>query len=285
MQVALFPFYATLHHMQNYVVIEKKVGETPLQCIHAYKEKHPELASVSITYAGRLDPLASGKLLLLIGETCKQKEHYLKLDKQYEFEVLFGVSSDTADVLGRLSFESPLLIDRRIIRDTLDAMCGTLTLPYPHFSSKTVQGKPLHTWALEGRIDEVTVPTRTCTVYTLTCIDTYTRTRKEIYGQALEKIDSITTVTDSKKSLGNDFRRSDIRTDWKMFLAEGTEHDLFQLARIRCIASSGTYMRTLASVLAARCGTQGLAFSIHRSKIGRYLTLPLIGGLWMQSYD
>ena len=52
----------------------KKVGETPLECIKRFQSDHPEYQGEKMTYAGRLDPLASGVLLVLVGKECKQKE-------------------------------------------------------------------------------------------------------------------------------------------------------------------------------------------------------------------
>jgi tRNA U55 pseudouridine synthase TruB len=40
-------------------------------------------------------PMASGKLLVLLGEECKHQENYHSLDKEYEFSVLLGIGSDT----------------------------------------------------------------------------------------------------------------------------------------------------------------------------------------------
>ena len=53
-----------------------------------------------MTYAGRLDPMASGLLIVLAGEETKNKEKYLNLDKEYLFEVLFGFKTVTYDFLG-----------------------------------------------------------------------------------------------------------------------------------------------------------------------------------------
>ena len=58
--------------MKRFVVLEKKVGETPLACLLSYKKAHPELGGIPASYAGRLDPMASGKLLILLGEECKK---------------------------------------------------------------------------------------------------------------------------------------------------------------------------------------------------------------------
>jgi tRNA U55 pseudouridine synthase TruB len=86
--------------MQRYALIEKNVGVTPLQAIETFRKEKPELKDLPLTYAGRLDPMAGGKLLVLIGDECKRREKYDGLDKEYEFEVLLGFASDSGDVLG-----------------------------------------------------------------------------------------------------------------------------------------------------------------------------------------
>jgi tRNA U55 pseudouridine synthase TruB len=44
--------------------------------------------------------MAEGKMLILAGEACKEREKYLGLDKEYIFEILLGFKSDTKDILG-----------------------------------------------------------------------------------------------------------------------------------------------------------------------------------------
>jgi len=237
-----------------------------------------------VTYAGRLDPMASGKLLILLGDECKKKMDYCDLDKEYEFEILFSVSSDTADVLGRLTLDDTVQITKEKMNDAAAALMDNIELPYPHFSSKTVQGKPLHTWALEGRIEEIEIPTRQSFIHKLTLTNLYTQTRAEVHTYATQKIETIPKVEEFRKAIGNDFRRDDIRKDWQTFIESGKSDDIFYIAKFTCIASSGTYMRTLSEVIAKTCGTTGLAYSIHRTKIGRYKKLPLGGGFWRKQY-
>ncbi|MES2135091.1 MAG: hypothetical protein V4449_02535 [Patescibacteria group bacterium] len=96
----MHPAYAHVGGKARYKVLEKKIGDTPLQALEELRRKNDWLQSVPLTYAGRLDPMAEGKLLILIGDECKVRERYDGLDKEYEFEVLLGFSSDTGDVLG-----------------------------------------------------------------------------------------------------------------------------------------------------------------------------------------
>ncbi|MES2749684.1 MAG: hypothetical protein V4606_04810 [Patescibacteria group bacterium] len=271
--------------MQKYVVLEKGVGQTPLECAELWRAAHPEFTGVPLAYAGRLDPMASGKLLVLIGDECKVQEQYHHLDKEYEFSVLFGVSSDTADVLGRLTIalKVPSVLKSKLSL-IVKKLIGSVTLPYPHFSSKTVHGKPLHVWTLEGRLNEITIPTKQSTIYSLKVVKIESKNRAEIYDEVSTRIESIAPVTDPSKALGNDFRRVDVRKDWKLFIETGTPTDQFTIVTFICTASSGTYMRTLSEVIAKEAGTTGLAYHIHRTKIGQYQKIPLNQGFWKKIY-
>ncbi len=279
--------------MEKYVVLEKKVGETPLACAEAWRVEHPQYEGIPLAYAGRLDPMASGKLLILIGDECKNQTNYHGLDKEYEFSVLFGIESDSLDVLGRLeschhrapdwvrlgqtaktaksdNAEAVKKAISKKLTSIAKGFIGPIALPYPKFSSKTVAGKPLHTWTLENRLDEITVPTKQSTIYSLT-LDNIVAIKKEtLVEKALEKVNSIPKVTDPRKIIGNDFRRVDIRSDWEKIRENEYIPETFTIANFSCIASSGTYMRTLASEIARKLNTNGLAWKIHRTHIGKY---------------
>lgn len=270
--------------MKKYVVLDKKVGETPLECAETWRATvGEEYQDVPLAYAGRLDPMASGKLLVLIGEECKQQEKYHGLEKEYEFSMLLGVRSDSGDVLGLVKEQPVTEYAESELEKVAQKLTGDIELPYPHYSSKTVQGKPLHTWTIEGRLDEITIPTKHSQIHKLELIDLETLTHEEVYEYATSKIETIPPVTDPKKALGNDFRRPDVRVAWQEFNERHT-NEQYQVAAFRCVASSGTYMRTLAEVIARELGTAGLAYHIHRNKIGHYQ--PLFGslGFWRKLY-
>ncbi|MDX1535908.1 MAG: hypothetical protein R3346_04075, partial [Candidatus Spechtbacterales bacterium] len=75
--------------------IYKPLGFTPLQAIEQYREINPEYSNVKMGYAGRLDPLAEGVLIVPTGETLKKQKEYMDLDKKYTAKILFGFSTDT----------------------------------------------------------------------------------------------------------------------------------------------------------------------------------------------
>lgn len=270
--------------MEPYIVLEKKVGETPLECMEAWRATKRDLTKVPLAYAGRLDPMASGALLVLIGDECKQQTNYHNLDKAYTVDILFGVHTDSGDVLGlpTTTMATPYISEEDITTN-LENLRGSIELPYPHYSSKTVAGKPLHTWTLEGRLHEITIPSKQSTIYALTSSNLKTRTAAEVYAYVQHKIETITPVTDQRKALGNDFRRPLIRNAWQTWFAE--HHDaVFTLLTIHCVASSGTYMRTLASVIGDTMNVPALAYHIHRNCLGMYRPNSKDAGTWSTQY-
>lgn len=266
----------------RYATIEKKIGETPLEAAERLRAQLGIQKDIPLAYAGRLDPMASGKLLILIGDECKVQTKYHGLDKEYEVELLFGVRSDTGDVLGLTESCATPKLTENDIKAVLHDLVGTITLPYPHFSSKTVQGKPLHVWAVEKRLNEIEIPKKESRVYKLTCTALNTITKSELLTIVRSKVDSIPPVTDPRKHLGADFRRTDVRKGWDTI--EKDSPGVYQVLRFTCTASSGTYMRSLAEELAKRLDTCGLALSIHRTKIGRYTPIYGSFGLWTRTF-
>jgi tRNA U55 pseudouridine synthase TruB len=51
--------------MENVLKLYKNVGETPLECLERFRVENSEYKDVPMTYAGRLDPMAEGVLIVL----------------------------------------------------------------------------------------------------------------------------------------------------------------------------------------------------------------------------
>ena len=142
--------------------VYKPIGFTPNQLIEELRINPPatlraamragnkELRSEKIGFAGRLDPLAHGVLLLMIGDENKNRDKYLSFPKVYEFQVLFGVATDTYDALGFLQStklkNTPDNLDVQIA-EFINNKIGKQVQVYPPYSSKAVLGKPLFWWA------------------------------------------------------------------------------------------------------------------------------------------
>jgi tRNA pseudouridine55 synthase len=266
----------------KYVVLDKKRGETPLETINAWKNLNQEFLNVPASYAGRLDPMAEGKLLVLLGEECKKQTAYTKLGKEYEIEILFDVKTDTGDVLGFPFVAHLEKYSKRNIDAVLKNQIGSHSRKYPVFSSKTVEGKPLFVYALEGTLDTIRIPEHIETIYTIKQLENQKISKNDLQKRIRESLALVPRSDEPSKILGADFRQDAIRAAWEKLFSESTQTE-FLLLRLSVTCGSGTYMRTLAERIGREVGTTAFALSIRRTRIGKYVALgPL--GFWSREY-
>jgi tRNA pseudouridine55 synthase len=242
----------------------KARGETPLQCLDRVRREQAIDASVPMTYAGRLDPLASGELLILVGDACKQKDALLNADKEYEIEVLFGVSTDTGDMLGVITAiaapaDGAHFFTHQGYQDYaayVAAYVGRFTQSYPAYSSRPYQGKPLHAHARAGTLPQ-TMPSKEVEIYSIVTLG-----HRMLSGAAISR-----EAVEAVASVQGDFRQEEIAASWQHFATRAGDA-LFPLVKLKVSCSSGTYMRALAERLGSDRGMPALAFSILRTRIG-----------------
>ncbi len=264
---------------KKFLVLNKKVGQTPLEVIENFKKENSAYENEKMAYAGRLDPMAEGKMLVLVGDECKKRDKYLNLDKEYEVEILLDFFSDTGDVLGLGNFfendrknievQKASLFAPKKIQKILNSFKGKNLFPYPLFSSKTVLGKPLFLWKLEGKENEIEIPKKEVEIYYLKFLEKREISKKDLEKYIFEKIEKPKKVEEKSKQLGADFRRAEIRQKWKKVFENFPENKKFTILKIKCRCSSGTYMRVLSEQIAEKLETKGLALSIKRTKIGK----------------
>jgi len=214
--------------------VYKHEGETPLACVQRFKRCFPEYTPLPLTYAGRLDPMASG--LLLFSDNESEKQALLGLPKEYLLTILVGLHSDTGDILGIITPHPG---------GTNEIPEGTFNQPYPAYASKTISGKPLWVHARDGNPQTVL---HTVTIYSVekTRVCTYTK-------------EQLCTVVEKRIALPGDFRQEAVRASCQT-IPDG----VYELLTFRIRCASGTYMRVLADTYG------GLAWKIERVGIGEY---------------
>ncbi len=249
--------------MKKVIILNKKEGETPLLSLESFRIRHKEYKEVSMTYAGRLDPMASGVLVILAGEECKNKEKYLKLDKEYKFEILFGFSTDTYDILGKIvkCTKQDLAQNEleKSIKNNLKYFKGKFIQSYPVYSSKTVAGKQLFEYARGG--EEVEVPMHEVEVKSLK----FLKIKKVSSKKLLENIERRIVKVDG------DFRQKEILKIWQKNLKN--KQDSFYVASFHIKCGSGTYVRSIANDLGEKIGIPSLALTIVRTKVGKWFKM------------
>jgi len=244
---------------QGILTLYKNRGETPLECIERFKKNNPEYKNDKMTYAGRLDPLAEGLLLILVGDECKNKEKYLGLEKVYEVDVLFGFSTDTYDVLGKITGSKEYNKSEIPNENLLKSFIGKFSQKYPPFSSKTIKGKTLFSLFKSGELKDEEIPEKEVEIKDI----------KIIGGRTISKKDLEKYINESISLVKGDFRQKEILEIWKRNLSLIKE-DSFMIIYLRVDCTSGTYMRTLANAIGEKAGIPALALSIKRIKVGKF---------------
>lgn len=237
--------------MKDIHIVYKKEAETPLQTLIRFRQTEQIPQAVPLTYAGRLDPLAEGVLVVLSGEAVHEKDLVNKLDKEYEAEFLIGIKTDTYDLLGipKEINTTPPTIESAV--EKINSLVGCHYFPYPPYSSKPIHGKPLFMWAREGKINDIVMPTTIMQVNDCTILSISNRSGREIK----ERVNKITTM------LQGDFRQYEINDIWKASLRD---NDIFLSITIRWDVASGTYIRSLADY----CGAT--LYRLKRMRVGGY---------------
>lgn len=238
----------------NRIYAWKHEGELLSELLQRMRKEFSISSDSPITYAGRLDPMAEGIVLLLIDDAVHEKDSLLGLSKTYDVELLFGIESDTEDALG--------IVDGSHTVSTVAEATHTIqNVPkkyeqrYPRFSSKPVDGKPLFQHAREGR--DVEVPTHEVIINSIEIKNVRTSTGNELAKQAIERIQKV----------NGDFRQDECSASWQQLANKHGEKE-FLLVDVTIEAEGGTYMRMLANDVAEKMGTKGIAWKIVRTKIG-----------------
>jgi tRNA pseudouridine55 synthase len=98
--------------------------------------------------------LATGLLLLVLGEALPHQNRFTAEKKTYSGVIRLGFSTDTDDLQGK-PLDSPRPrrpedIAEKIVREALAAFSGPQDQEVPLFSAAKVKGKPLYHWARRG---------------------------------------------------------------------------------------------------------------------------------------
>lgn len=154
---------------------------------------------VKVGHTGTLDPFATGLMILVTGKECKNAGSYSKLDKVYEATIRLGQTSSTGDPEGEITDVSSVQPSKEEVAAVLKQFTGEITQRPPIYSAIKVNGQRAYKLARKG--EEIEIPLRTITIYSLELIDysypeikirthvssgTYIRTLAEDIGRALE---------------------------------------------------------------------------------------------------
>jgi tRNA pseudouridine55 synthase len=239
------------------IKLYKNKGETPLERIERFRSENPEYGETKLSYAGRLDPMAEGVMLILVGDENKEREKHLKYSKEYTFQILFGFETDSYDLLGMIKNDyKESNLTEESLKKILEEFKGDIDQEYPPFSSKTVKGKPLWKWAKENKLDKIKIPKHKVTIFDIKLLEFGKVTKEELRRFILEGV----------LRVRGDFRQKQVLDKWGIEL-DKTKEEEFLVAKVNIYCSSGTYVRALCHDIGKKVGSGALAYSIVRDNI------------------
>ena len=114
-----------------------------------------------VGHTGTLDPLATGVLIVAVGQATKVVELLTSTYKEYIAEVKLGIKTDTLDITGEVldTKEVPKNID---LEEALNSFKKTYLQEVPIYSAVKVNGKKLYEYARNNQ--EVELPKKEVTI-------------------------------------------------------------------------------------------------------------------------
>ncbi len=107
---------------------------------------------IKIGHGGTLDPLATGVLVVGVGKGTKQMNSFLGSPKTYETVVLFGKSTDTYDLGGKVVASAPHQhITKALVEEKLASFRGKIKQMPPIYSALKINGMKAYDYARTGK--------------------------------------------------------------------------------------------------------------------------------------
>ncbi len=135
--------------MDGILVVNKPSGITSHDVVDFIRRK---FNIKRVGHAGTLDPLATGVLVMLLGNATKLSNTFINDDKEYIAKLYFGKSTDTQDSQGKVLEEKNIEpLDIENIRKALENFKGEIKQIPPMVSAIKHKGKKLYELARSGK--------------------------------------------------------------------------------------------------------------------------------------
>ena len=120
-------------------------------------------------HTGTLDPFATGVLPIAFGEATKLIPYVTDGNKEYEFTLKFGATTDTLDCTGNITQTGGKLPTKEEILSILPNFIGEITQIPPAYSAIKINGKRAYDLARQG--ESVTIPERKINIFELDLLE------------------------------------------------------------------------------------------------------------------
>ena len=133
--------------MNGILIVNKETGYTSRDVVNIVSKV---LGTKKVGHTGTLDPMASGVLVLCVGNALKLCEMLTNHDKEYIAGITLGIETDTLDMEGTVLSTKIVDIDKNKIIDAVNSFKGSYMQEVPKYSAVKVNGKKLYEYARNG---------------------------------------------------------------------------------------------------------------------------------------
>ena len=134
--------------MHGVLVLNKPQGPTSARCLEIVKRR---LGQKKIGHAGTLDPMATGVLVVLLGEGTKIASYVTEGQKAYSGRLKLGETTDTYDAEGQVTATAPWEhLTPETVKGAITDWLNTSSQEIPPYSAVKVGGQPLYKKARKG---------------------------------------------------------------------------------------------------------------------------------------
>lgn len=133
--------------MNGILNINKPAGMTSHDMVSVVRKISGERR---VGHAGTLDPMATGVLLICLGQAVRVSEYLLDHDKEYRARVRLGIETNTYDATGTIVAQRDVSVTREQIENALHSFTGKILQMPPLYSAIKQQGVPLYKLARRG---------------------------------------------------------------------------------------------------------------------------------------
>lgn len=141
--------------MNGVLVVNKEKDYTSRDIVNIISKA---LKTKKVGHTGTLDPLATGVLVVTVGEATKISELLTSSSKEYIADIELGIETDTLDITGNILKEETVFKTKEEIENILSSMIGSYDQEVPIYSAVKINGKKLYEYAREK--EEVELPKR-----------------------------------------------------------------------------------------------------------------------------
>lgn len=152
--------------MHGILVVNKDLGYTSRDVVNIVSNK---LKTKKVGHTGTLDPMASGVLVLCLGNGLKLCEMLTNHDKEYIAGITLGIETDTLDMEGKVLSTKYVDISKEKIINAVSSFKGSYMQEVPKYSAVKVNGKKLYEYA-RNNID-VRLPSKLVNIHDIEIID------------------------------------------------------------------------------------------------------------------